>query len=104
MKIIGPDLIQIVFGSPEFLQSAGQRVFGASRAHMPIRLFQPAWCPNLLPAAQNSPAGYPLKLSAASAKCASIFADHLDHYSFDFNDVLLADREVRIFDCGQIGS
>jgi agmatinase len=57
---------------------------------------------------------YPLKLSAASANGAvetapdairrqsSIFTDHLDHYSFDFNDVLLAGREVRIVDCGDI--
>ena len=57
---------------------------------------------------------YPLKFSAASANGAvetapdairrqsSIFTDHLDHYSFDFNDVLLAGREVRIVDCGDI--
>jgi agmatinase len=57
---------------------------------------------------------YPPKLSAASANGAvetapdairrqsSIFVDHLDHYSFDFNDVLLAGREVRIVDCGDI--
>ena len=57
---------------------------------------------------------YPLKLSAASAKSAeetapdairrqsSIFVDHFHHYSFDFNDVLLAGRQVRIFDCGDI--
>ena len=57
---------------------------------------------------------YPLKLSAASAKAAvetapdairrqsSIFVDHLDHYSFDFNDVLLAGREIRIVDCGDV--
>jgi agmatinase len=32
----------------------------------------------------------------------SIFSDHLDHYDFDFNDVLLADRQVRMVDCGDI--
>jgi hypothetical protein len=34
MKIIGLDFIQIVLDSPEFLQSAGQSVFSASRTHM----------------------------------------------------------------------
>jgi agmatinase len=28
--------------------------------------------------------------------------DHLDHYDFNFNDVLLADRQVRIVDCGDV--
>ncbi len=32
----------------------------------------------------------------------SIFIDHLDHYDFDFNDVLLADRQIRIVDCGDV--
>ncbi len=32
----------------------------------------------------------------------SIFFDHLDHYSFDFNDVLLAGRPIRIVDCGDV--
>ena len=32
----------------------------------------------------------------------SIFTDHLDHYDFDFNDVLLADRQIRIVDCGDV--
>ena len=32
----------------------------------------------------------------------SVFIDHLDHYDFDFNDVLLANRQVRIVDCGDI--
>ena len=31
-----------------------------------------------------------------------IFSDHLDHYDFDFNDVLLAGRQVRIVDCGDV--
>ncbi|MBT8370532.1 MAG: arginase family protein [Deltaproteobacteria bacterium] len=32
----------------------------------------------------------------------AIFIDHLDHYDFDFNDVLLPDRRVRIVDCGDL--
>jgi len=32
----------------------------------------------------------------------SVFIDHLDHYDFDFNDVLLANRQVRIVDCGDV--
>ena len=32
----------------------------------------------------------------------SRFIDHLDHYDFDFNDVLLADRKVRMVDCGDV--
>jgi agmatinase len=55
---------------------------------------------------------YPQKSSAAAARAAaetapdairrqsSRFIDHLDHYDFDFNDVLLADRQVRMVDCG----
>ena len=30
------------------------------------------------------------------------FIDHLDHYDFDFNDVLLAGRQMRMVDCGDI--
>ena len=30
------------------------------------------------------------------------FVDHLDHYDFDFNDVLLAGREIRMVDCGDV--
>ena len=57
---------------------------------------------------------YPSRFRAATAKSAvetapdairrqsSIFIDHLDHYDFDFNDVLLADREIRIVDCGDV--
>ena len=30
------------------------------------------------------------------------FIDHLDHYDFDFNDVLLAGRQVRMVDCGDV--
>ena len=33
----------------------------------------------------------------------SRFIDHLDHYDFDFDDVLLAGRQVRIVDCGDVG-
>jgi agmatinase len=32
----------------------------------------------------------------------SKFIDHLDHYNFDFNDVLLAGRQVRMIDCGDV--
>ena len=32
----------------------------------------------------------------------SVFIDHWDHYDFDFNDVLLADRPVRLVDCGDV--
>ena len=32
----------------------------------------------------------------------SIFIDHLDHYDFDFNDVLLAGRQVGMVDCGDV--
>jgi agmatinase len=32
----------------------------------------------------------------------SIFNDHWDHYDFDFNDVLLANRQVRMVDCGDV--
>jgi agmatinase len=30
------------------------------------------------------------------------FIDHLDHYDFDFNDLLLAGRQVRLVDCGDV--
>ncbi len=30
------------------------------------------------------------------------FADHLEHYDFDFNDVLLAGRNVTMVDCGDV--
>jgi len=32
----------------------------------------------------------------------SVFIDHWDHYDFNFNDVLLANRQIRIVDCGDI--
>ena len=32
----------------------------------------------------------------------SIFINHLDHYDFNFKDVLLAGRQIRIVDCGDI--
>lgn len=32
----------------------------------------------------------------------SRFIDHLDHYDFDFNDVLLSDRPIRLIDCGDV--
>ena len=30
------------------------------------------------------------------------FTDHFEHYNFDFNDVLLAGRKVKIVDCGDV--
>lgn len=30
------------------------------------------------------------------------FKDHLEHYDFDFNDVLLAGRRVKMVDCGDV--
>lgn len=55
---------------------------------------------------------YPQKLTAIQTAVetapdairlrSSVFIDHLDHYDFDFNDVLLANRQVRIVDCGDI--
>lgn len=30
------------------------------------------------------------------------FTDHLEHYDFDFNDVLLAGRKVKMVDCGDV--
>jgi agmatinase len=57
---------------------------------------------------------YPQRLPATTAKTvvetapdairrqSSIFIDHLDHYDFDFNDVLLANRQVRMVDCGDV--
>jgi agmatinase len=55
---------------------------------------------------------YPQKLTATQAAVetapdairlqSSVFIDHLDHYDFDFNDVLLANRPVRIVDCGDV--
>jgi len=32
----------------------------------------------------------------------SIFIDHWDHWDFDFNEVLLANRRVRLVDCGDV--
>jgi len=32
----------------------------------------------------------------------SIFIDHWSHYDFDFNDLLLANRQVRLVDCGDV--
>jgi agmatinase len=57
---------------------------------------------------------YPQRLPATTAKTvvetapdairrqSSIFIDHWDHYNFDFNDVLLANRQVRMVDCGDV--
>jgi agmatinase len=57
---------------------------------------------------------YPQRLTATATQTAvetapdairfqsSVFIDHLDHYDFDFNDVLLANRQVRIVDCGDV--
>jgi agmatinase len=57
---------------------------------------------------------YPRKSPATAARAgaetaadairrqSSRFIDHLDHYDFDFDDVLLAGRQVRIVDCGDV--
>jgi agmatinase len=57
---------------------------------------------------------YPQRLPATAARTAvetapdairrqsSRFIDHLDHYDFDFNDLLLAGRQVRMVDCGDV--
>ena len=54
------------------------------------------------PSQLNIPASNSAASSAADAirLRSSAFIDHLDHYDFDFDDVLLADRQVRIADCG----
>ena len=57
---------------------------------------------------------YPQKLTPAATRNApetapdairlqsSIFIDHWDHYDFNFDELLLADRQVRIVDCGDV--
>ena len=55
---------------------------------------------------------YPQKLTAIQSAVetaidairlqSSVFIDHLCHYDFDFNDVLLANRQVTIVDCGDV--
>jgi agmatinase len=57
---------------------------------------------------------YPPKLPTAATLTASetapdairrqssIFIDYWDHWDFDFNDVLLANRAVRLVDCGDV--
>ena len=57
---------------------------------------------------------YPQRLPATTARTgektaadairrqSSRFIDHLDHYDFDFNDLLLAGRQVRMVDCGDV--
>ena len=57
---------------------------------------------------------YPQRLPATTARTvvetapdairrqSSIFIDHWDHYDFDFSDVLLANRQVRMVDCGDV--
>ena len=32
-----------------------------------------------------------------------IYTDHWDHWDFDFDELLLTDRQVRLFDCGDVG-
>ena len=32
-----------------------------------------------------------------------VFIDHWDHYDFNFSDVLLADRQIKLVDCGDVG-
>ncbi len=57
---------------------------------------------------------YPQKVTTAAARTAletgpdairhqsSVFIDHWDHYDFDFNEVLLANRQIRVLDCGDV--
>jgi agmatinase len=48
---------------------------------------------------------YPTAVETAAdaiRRQSSIFIDHLDHYDFDFNDLLLAGRQVRMVDCGDV--
>lgn len=57
---------------------------------------------------------YPQRLATAASQPAletapdairlqsSVFIDHWDHYDFDFNDLLLANRQVRLVDCGDV--
>jgi agmatinase len=54
--------------------------------------------PQKLPAAQTAAETAPDAIRRKSLH----FADHLDHFDFDFNDVLLAGRQIRMVDCGDV--
>ncbi len=54
--------------------------------------------PQLLRATQTAAQTAPDAIRLQS----SVFADHWDHYDFDFNDVLLANRPIRLVDCGDL--
>ncbi|CAB1056829.1 Agmatinase (EC [Olavius sp. associated proteobacterium Delta 1] len=57
---------------------------------------------------------YPQRLATAASQTvletapdavrlqSSIFIDHWDHHDFDFNEILLANRQVRVVDCGDV--
>jgi agmatinase len=57
---------------------------------------------------------YPQKVTTAATRTAletapdairlqsSIFIDHWDHYDFNFDELLLTDRQVRLVDCGDV--
>ena len=54
--------------------------------------------PQKLPATQTAAETAPDAIRRKSLH----FADHLDHFDFDFNDVLLAGRQIRMMDCGDV--
>lgn len=54
--------------------------------------------PQLLTATQTAEQTAPDAIRLQS----SVFIDHWDHFDFDFNDVLLADRPLRLVDCGDL--
>jgi len=57
---------------------------------------------------------YPQKITTAATRTeletgpdairlqSSIFIDHWEHYDFNFDELLLADRQIRIVDCGDV--
>jgi len=56
------------------------------------------------PYPQKSPATHaPIETAPDAIRRQSLrFRDHLNHYDFDFNDVLLGNRQVRMIDCGDV--
>ena len=54
--------------------------------------------PQKLPASQTTIESAPDAIRRKSLD----FTDHLEHYDFDFNDVLLAGRNVKMVDCGDV--
>jgi agmatinase len=50
------------------------------------------------PASRTAPETAPDAIRRQS----SIFIDHWDHYDFNFDELLLADRQVRLVDCGDV--